>query len=317
MRLRTLLCTLLGLAFVLSACETELEPTPELSLATRGAVDLLPPDAVAVGKLDLQAVRANPALDPFEDGAIGDELSGEAAARWQTFLDATGFDPADDLDEAYLAVRETDGEPSMSLAVYARFDRERLERYMTTELAGKLTAETYRGLSVYRTSEGEPMYVALANDNLVVASNARAQLEGMLDRLQNGAAGSLSADPLVQRVAAGDVWFVARDRSDVAPAGFGTDEAARLAAVVGEVALTVSVTDAGVDGTGYLVPRSSASADDVAALVRGALAALRGSGELDAEQLQAIDDVRVRTEQDRVVVSGAVSSAMLQSLMSR
>lgn len=316
----------LALLLVLAACEAGFDApaVADLSERTRTATDVLPADARYVGKVDFQATRDNALLDPLQAGpfTLGD-VRGEAAARLASFLDATGFDPETDLREIYVALEARDGEEVPSLAVYAALDRARITAYVDDELGGTFTRSVYRDVPVFTSVEdatGETMTFALASDDLIVASPAPAAVRAMLDRLADGGRALKDNAPLMQLVrsaAAGDAWFVAQNIS--LPAGSGSapgdapGEFEQLGRAVQDVVMSFRTTDAGLDGDVTMTARPGVSADDLARLTKGVVAAMKSAAKTDAG-LQVLDDVRVRTVGDDVRVQFALDNGTLAAM---
>lgn len=309
---------------VLAACEAGLDApaTAELSERTRTATDVLPADASIVGKIDVQATRQNPNLDPLNGGpfVLGD-LQGEAAARVASFLDATGFDPETDLREVYFALEVRDGVETPSLAVYAALDRERIAAYVDEEMANAFTRSAYRDVPVYTSIEdadGETMTFALASDELIVASPDAAAVRAMLDRLADGGR-ALKDDArmmeLVQTAAAGDAWFVAQDLPQPGPSDSEApaEEVDRLGRAVQDVVMSFRATADGVNGDVMMTAREGVSADDLASLTKGAVSAMKSAAKT-GEHLAALDDVDVRTVGDDVRVRFTLNNAFIAAM---
>ena len=110
----------------LSACQDGVaEVGGPASLQTTQALDILPANAQMVGMVDLESAR--------ESGSLGDMLQGEmspfganGSPEMDRFIRLTGFDPETDIDRVYVAA-DPENETG-ALVVYARFDRERMER---------------------------------------------------------------------------------------------------------------------------------------------------------------------------------------------
>lgn len=304
--------------FVFAACEASLDAPDEaaLSLRTRTATEVLPADARYVGKIDLQAVQQNAHLDPFQEGPINlDNASGEAAARLQSFLDATGFDPQTDLREVYVAIEEQNDVSTPSLAIYAALDRARIADYVDGELADAFRKEDYRGVPFYTTREqDEQMTFALANDELIVASPSADVVRAMVDRLADGGRALKDDDgamQLVRSASAGDAWFVVR--SIDAHTTTGTSEMDAFGSAVQDVALSVRTVADGVEGDVVMNARAGVSADDLARLTKGAVAAMKSAAQ-DEAGVRALDNVRVQADGDVVRVDFSLDNATIAAI---
>ncbi len=314
----------LGLFFV--GCEVQLdEPVAEMTLQTRSAVEVLPADAQFVGMVDLQAFRNSETLDPFSEHGLsleGDDS--EMAARLQDFLNATGFDPEEDLREVYVAAPSEDAAPS--LVVYANFDRARLLGYVEDNFSGEFEKTSYKSFPAYLAREADEQFAfAIANDNMMVASPEMAEVHAMLDRLA-GTGRALDDDAevmrLVKQVGGGNAWFVARGidtQFDEARHGHKEHEAmerdmAQIGRALQDMAATLTVEQTGLRGNMWMVTRPGVAASDVADLMKGVVAAMKAGEGANKQMMETLDGVRIRPADDRVQVSFFVENEMLASM---
>ncbi|MGI9175055.1 MAG: hypothetical protein ACR2GR_07040 [Rhodothermales bacterium] len=309
--------------FVATGCETELDTPGEVSLETRNAADVLPLDVRALGMVDFQALERNPALREaglFSPGRLGDEMQ----ARLRDFTEATGFRPEEDLREVYIALR---GEGDLTRPVfvaYADYTRERLGAYLDEEMSDAFTRADYKGVPVFQSPPdggGESITVALANDNMFVASPDAAEVHAMLDRL-SGEGQALRDDEatmrLIRQASAGSAWFVVRgvDRAPFTSVrGTGEvgeiGEIAQLSRAVQDVAFSLDVQTDGVNADAWMVAASNITPGDLASLTRGAVAAFKTGADLGSEEMAVLDDVRVREAGGEVRVSFRVPNDLL------
>ena len=311
-----------ALSFLLIGCETELETPGEVSLQTRNAADVLPLDVRALGMVDFQALERNPAFreaDLFSPGRLGDEVQ----ARLRDFTQATGFQPEEDLREVYVALRGEGDRTRPIFVAYADYTRERLGTYLDEELSDAFTRADYKGVPVFQSPPdggGESITLALANDNMFVASPDAAEVHAMLDRL-SGEGQALRDDEaamqLIRQASAGSAWFVVRgvDRAPFASVrGRGeTGEMAQLSRAVQDVAFSLDVETDGVNANAWMVAAPDVTPGDLASLARGAVAAFKTGADLGSEEMAVLDDVRVREAGDAVRVSFRVPNNLLPS----
>ena len=312
-----------ALGFLLiTGCETELDTPSEVSLQTKNAADVLPMDVRALAMVDFQALERNPAFREaglFSPGRLGDEMQ----ARLRDFTEATGFRPEEDLREVYIALR---GEGDLTRPVfvaYADYTRERLRAYLDEEMSDAFTRADYKGVPVFQSPPGgggESITVALANDNMFVASPDAAEVHAMLDRL-SGEGQALRDDAatmqLIQQASAGSAWLVVRgvDRAPFASVRGGGElgEIAQLSRAVQDVAFSLDVQTDGVNAEAWMVAAPDVAPEDLASLARGAVAALKTGADLGSEEMAVLDDVRVREAGEEVRVSFRVPNDLLPS----
>ncbi len=299
-------------------CENQIEAPEAMTLQTRSAVEVLPADVQFVGMVDLEAMQRNSAFNPFDEA----NMASEFGARIQDFIDATGFNPEQDLKEVYFAARSMDRDERPSFVAYATFDRDRLVDYVEQRMSNTFARTDYKGITVYRaTEDGESFAFALATENMVVASQDEAGVHTMLDRLA-GSGESLKSDArtmdLIQTASGGSsAWFVARGiDTQMMQAEEATDDAIgrdvqQIGKAVQDVAVSVKMEQDGAAGTVFMMTKEGISTSDVASLTKGVIAAMKGSAKVDSKELQMLDDVRVTTKGDQVRVNFYVENALL------
>ena len=323
MKRLTLLAT--GMLFVAGGlflgCENQIEAPAAMTLQTRSAVEVLPADVKFVGMVDLEAMQRNSAFNPFDDLDMGNEFG----ARIQDFIDATGFDPEQDLSEVYFAADDMNQHAKPNFVAYAKFDRARLLDYVEQNMSDAFVRTDYKGVTIYRaTEDDEDFAFALATDNMMVGSSDAAAVEAMLDRLSGqGRALKENAETmaLIESVSGNSsVWVVARDID----AEIGDDhgesddpigrDAEQIGQALQDVAFSLTMQDDGAEGTVILQPKDGVASDDVASLIKGLIAAMKGSSKVEDSQLQLLDRARVRTQGDQVYVNFFVDNDMLASV---
>ncbi len=337
---RSFLLVLLVSAVGLAGCESQFEPPAALTLQTKSAVEVLPAGARYVGMMNFQALQRNAAFDLFGQEPFSfEKMNDEAGARVQDFLDATGFDPRQDLREIYVAMPAAGPDEKPSLVAYANFDRERLAAYLAENLPDAFETVDYKGVSIHHAREDDHgVAFAVATENMVVAAADVASVEAMLDRLADQGA-ALKDDAQTMRLIAlassgSSAWFVARDvGQEMLRSEHGGEHGERhggehgdahaadverdmeqIGQAVRDAAFALTMQQDGAEGTFFLTTREGVAASDVADLTRGVVAAMKASPDVDKDRLQLLDRVRVRSEGDEVRVNFFVDNATLSSL---
>ncbi len=298
------------LSLSLAACDAELESSPEsMSLTARGATEVMPADVLAIGMIDLKSIATNPLTTPFGDaGVLTRHLEGEARARFDDFVAATGLDPQEDLSEVYAAVEAESDVERVSLAMYGSFDRDALQAYIENRLGDDLTTREYAGVPVYSNADdNRGIAFALANEDMVVASSDFDGVSAMIDRLQGNGESVADNEDLMRRIArasaAGDVWGVALKPAS-APAPDGSSE---IENQLGQLWLALDAAGGGIDVQSdamatriQFYPSEGVSTDDLASLLRGALSLARAQEGLDEDKRSLLDDAEINAESDYV-----------------
>jgi hypothetical protein len=248
----------------------------------------------------------------------------EQAARMRDFLEESGIDPSKDITRMYMAVTEENGRETPSFVVYGSFDRDRIEESVQSSFGDDLTQTVHDRTTIFeasadRSKRGDKtLSFAVVNDDMIVGSASTQGVTAMLDRRGGTASGD---DDLVRRASQGQsVWFVARDID--APTGGdrsaekGSAEMRKLGRAVQTAAGSFSLAQDGtLDGQMWLVPKSGASADDVADVARGALAAAKQQAKDKPAWAQMLDDVDISSESERVAITLRVPSDLLDEMV--
>ena len=318
-RFTALPLALLAAGLFVAGCESAVtEAGGPVSLQTTEALDLLPAGAQMVGMVDFAAARNSDALDQVMGGELS-PFGADGRGEMDRFIRLTGFDPATDIDRVYVA-----GSPEASgaaLVVYARFDRDRIERAIEAEAPeGELTRTEIEGVPAWiaQEAEGEAFAFALPNDRMMLAGD-EATVRAMIDRQNTGTKG-LTADAdlmaLVNRARHKEgAWFVVRG-VDAGPVP-GEDPMNRLGSLAEEVVMSVGFGDDGMGVDAYIAPRAGAAASDVADVTRAAVAAMRMQAKAEPVVLDVLDDVDVDEEDAGVRVTAFVPQAVLAEMKAK
>ena len=296
---------LLGLALIGCQDGAGIEAAPA-TLETTEALDVLPP-AQFVGMVDFAAARRSDAVGPMLDGPASP--FGGAAAELDEVERLTGFDPATDLDRVYVA--GSPGAESGAFVAFARFDRERMERFIAAQDDAGLARTDVDGVPAWTVAEdGRAFMVALPSERMMMAGS-EAAVRAMLARLADGSKG-LSADAalmgLVRKAGQAGAWMVMQDIDDEFG---GPDPTGQVGAVADDVVMSFGFEDTGLAFDAFLVPRDGAAASDVADLTRGAVSAMRVEAASQPELMTMLDGVRVDAEGDGVRVTGLAPASFL------
>lgn len=314
---RSLPFLMLALAVFAVGCENVQSPG-ELTLQTRNALDVLPADVSVVSMVNVERARASEAFDTFTDGGLSvQQMTGEGAARFNDFIEATGFNPEQDLERVYFAARDGEGNDAPSFVVYADFDRARLDAYIDDQPDLDLERSTYADAPVYVTTHDDhEMAFALVNDEMIVAG-ARPEVYAMLDRLADGSKGlSTDADMMALVRRAGhpdDMWMALRGLPDAhAPTGDGAfGQAGRM---VEDAVISAGFQQDGIAVEALGMTRDGVNTADVADLVRGAVATMKMSAKSDPAVLETLDRVDIREVRGGVEVETFVTQEALRTM---
>jgi hypothetical protein len=310
---------LLSLAFLLFAVGCESVQSPgELTLQTRSALDVLPGDVTMVSMVNVERARASEAFDAFTHGGFSmQQMTGEGAARFNDFIEATGFNPEEDIERVYFAARTNEDDAAPAFVVYADYDRSRLDAYIDDQPDLELERSTYADAPVYLTQKNdEEMAFALVNNDMIVAGS-RAEVYAMLDRLADGSkglSGNAAMMALVERAShPDDMWMALRDLpTDHANA---SDDAFQQAGRMMENAvLSAGFQQDGVAIKALGLTRADVDTRDVADLVRGAVATMKMGAKSNQATLETLDRVDVREVRGGVEVETFVSQEALREM---
>ena len=306
---------LAGLLF--SGCQDSVSAAGgPVSLQTTEALDMLPAGAEMVGMIDFAAARESDALSQMMQGQMS-PFGTDGSGEMDRLIRLTGFDPETDIDRVYIA-----GSPEAeagALVVYARFDRERIERAIADEAPDEVTRTEIEGVPAWISpeEEGESFVFALPNDQMMVAGSESAVRE-MLARLASGQKG-LSTDAalmaLVQKARHSEgAWFVVRgiDASGASADGEGAMD--QLGGLAENVVMSIGFEDDGMAVDSYIAPRAGTASGDVADVTRAAVSAMRMQAKAQPGMMDVLDDVEVKEEGAGVRVTAFMPQALMAEI---
>lgn len=306
-----------------TACDSQLQSVFKASLTPQAqhATDVLPPDAQMVAMLNTQDLKSNEYTNVFGPNNLLDEAPEEAIAHFNDFIAATGFDPEKDLKEVYLAAGPLDGETkNVALVAYGTIDAEQLQAYVEREAGDELDSYTYSGTTIFTKSGEKTPALSFVNDDMILAANSADHLEAMLDRLEgDGDAlgdNSKMMELITQAAAGQSAWFVAR-KPDIAPptgdmpSNDLAQNAIQIFKAVDYVVGALNIESDGLDGQVFVYPNDSVSADDLASLMNGVIAAAKANPELQEKDLEVLDDIRARAQDNHVHLNLYVENSLI------
>jgi hypothetical protein len=215
---RLLLSLFLALGSLAAAgCEPYMSMTDQIPAETRRAVALLPETPGYVGMVDMQTILTQ--LDDLQGANWADSLRQTENPHLRAFLDATGLDPARDVQAAYGAIEGNDG---FSGVLFASLAPAQLDRYLERAPARSGRRTTYRDVPLYHLSLGggetsrDTLSVAFLEEDLLAVSTRADRVTAMVDRHwaeePTGLAANRDYMTLVERVGHGSTaWLVGRD----------------------------------------------------------------------------------------------------------
>ena len=307
------------LLLILSSCESQVEYSEDdISLQAKNAVDVLPNNPAFVGMMN---------ISDMSDTELGESMFKE---EWdnmdelQDLIEATGFDPYEDLKEVYVTLGEIGGEgnPGVSVVAYASFDSGSMEEYVEERAGDELQERTYRGIDLYEFEVGSEFGgFSFANDDMILMSSKIDQLEGMIDRLiDEGEALSSNSSmmDLVARASTGkSAWFIA-EKPDMPLAEESASDnnmeemAKQIFVAVDHFVVAANVDGDEVESQLFLQPNESVEAGDLADLIKGLRSAMRSDPGMNKQDLAMLDEIDISSSRGQVRIQFTVDDQMLE-----
>ncbi len=228
-------------ALGLTGCEPYMSMTDRVPAQTRQAASLLPETPRYVGMVDLETTIRH--LDELRGTNLADSLRRTENPSLRAFLDATGIDPATDVQAVYGALEEKE---AFSAVLFANLTSEQMDRYLDRVPDGEGRATTYRDVLVYHLALGEAagpsdtLSVAFVDEGMMAVATAPDRVTAMVNRHraeQTGLDDNESYMTLVERVGRGSTaWLAGRDVVESALRDSGeTSEAEKASETASEV----------------------------------------------------------------------------------
>ncbi|MBX2820830.1 MAG: hypothetical protein KTR29_14145 [Rhodothermaceae bacterium] len=313
----------LSLLVVFSSCESQVEYSDdEISLQAKNAVDVLPSSPAFVGMMNIQDLSDSEMGAMIEEGMHGGKMD-----ELNDLMEATGFNPKEDLKEVYMAMEEIGAEdnPGVSMVAYASLDANSMSEYIEERAGDELQNRSYRGVELYILEKGREAFgFSIANDDMILAASRIDLLEGMVDRLiDEGDALSSNTewmDLLAQASTGKSAWFIAEkpdiDMSAEKHSGNSMDETARqIFTAVDHLVVAMNVDYDDVESQIFLQPNASVDAGDLEDLIKGLRSAMRSSPEMDDEHLAMLDEIDISTSRGQVRIQFDVEGEMLDRII--
>ncbi len=317
----------LSLFVLITACEPSLQAFKGASITqqAQNAVDVLPSDVSYVGMLNTQELKENSFTDVMSNDLLDNNDAEEAMARLEDFIEATGFDPYEDMKEVYVAMDEVDsnGKPQVSVVAYASIDPELLTTYVQEEVGNELTLRSYRGVDVFEIDEDGAPSFSFVNEDMMLAASTSGLLENMIDRLE-GEGSSLSDNSemmgLVSQATAGQsAWMIAKKPEDgnfrsSNAANDLQEQAEQIWMAIDYAVMALNIESDGLDGQVFFYPNENVSADDLSSLMNGMVALAKINPDLEDKALDMLDDIRAKSSGDHVQIGMFVENEMLEEI---
>jgi hypothetical protein len=240
----------MGLVLLITGCEPDLQFSAEnITAQAKNAVDILPAHPTFVGMMNTQDLKSNSHTDVFGTGGLlQEEMPQEALSHLRDFVEMTGFNPEEDLNEVYIVAEQVanSAHQTVSIVAYASIEPASLQAYVENRMGDELQRRTYRGIEVYegKKSDHAPSF-SFINAEMMIAASTTDALEAMIDRLE-GEGMALNSNKtmmdLIARASTGKSgWFVAKKPDDrpFSNTGAGNDLAQNAIQIWGELEYVV------------------------------------------------------------------------------
>lgn len=321
---------LLALTLTIVGCRGD--APPPLTPSAQEAARVLPSDARLITRLDLNNLQQQTGLAlssergvtlRFLDSDITfNPLSTKAQHRLQAFIDATGFDPASDLESIYVAMPSDSAEArGAGFAIRVDMNRSQLEDYLASQDSLVAHDASYRNTAIYRLRRGpDPLQFALLSDRLIVAASNDGALRTMIDRYDGQAPTLANSSEQRQRLFAesvreGPLGLVAYDlpTQRLLQQTDADSDLERIGQAVRDIVGTLDFTEDQVRGR--LLLTTDRNASDVASVVRGAIAALKTDPDRSDAQRAMLDRVKVTDGDGTVTIQFDMKMEMLARML--
>lgn len=304
---------LLASVLFIAACESTGVDLDALSGEAQAALDILPPDALVVGMLDVHDLSNDADLPWISTAEAVDELEGEARAYVQDFLTSTGFNPDEDLTSVFVAIG-SEGRDAVIVA-NASYEMSRVVSFLDANIR-EATKSAYRDYVIYELEgDGKTGAVGLSGESTIVAGPSRAAIESAFDRFIDktpGLSSNVQVMNLVRKVSASPAWLVSSDiESWTLPVEAGDSEFAAMLTAVSAVAVGMEPTSDEITVTAFFTPGNGLQPSELADLAKGAVALLKVEAKDDPEAFAILDDISIKESSSDVRVRVAVTKDML------
>ncbi len=327
---KMLALTFVAAGLLFTACEPYQFQALKGTITTeaKNAADVLPADVMYVAMMNTQDLKNNEYTDLFGDnGIVFSNVESDDLAQLQDFMNATGFDPNDDLREMYVAVSpRSQSQPTFSMVAYASNDPAELQAYLENNAGDDLNKRNYKGIDVFEAEDGTKPSLSFVNEEMIIAAANPGLLEDMIDRLQGDGTQALASNEkmtelMTQASIGGSGWFVAKKpeiNTNMRSGGNEIEQSAQqiwntLDYVVG----AVNIESTGFDSQMFFYPNEGVDAKDMASLMNGMIAVAKVQPEIQQEFVEVLDDMRAKASGDYVEMDLFIENNMIQTVSDR
>jgi hypothetical protein len=160
-----------AIIFLLAILFWQCAPDHSESLSTEMAVELamLPADPAAIGYLNIESIKKSEFFSFVEENL---ERNPFYSDDYQEFMDATGLDIREDIDEVYytFSKKEADADPALFAVIKGKFQPERIMTYLMEEEGEALREKTVDEHTIYLIEDGE-FAICFADNQRLLAGN--------------------------------------------------------------------------------------------------------------------------------------------------
>jgi len=312
-------------------CGDEFASVEDQPAVAKAAFEILPSNTEMVGSVNFDNSLVNDHMDQFPlEGA------GEAKAQIENFLSATGFDPAEDLDRAYLAL-DLEGK-NASIVIYADVDRVKMQSYLEAEMGNEFETILMGNTKVFRSTKpdhsGNAGYFSVVNDEMILAASSEDNMSSMLDRIENGGQALASNSALMDMINRvqypNGAWAVISkiemDENFSDKMGHSDEhpydqnelkmlEAFNTVGMIDNVIFSADLSDnSGVDFVMDAGVSSGYEASDVSSIIKGAVSGAKAASSKSDESMDMLDNIRVSSSNGRVLIRGELPQTMTDKI---
>ena len=267
---------------------------------------------VALAYANLEKMRRSPFFEIVRD-SISHLL--DTQPEFQEFLDHTGFDVREDINEVYAAFTpQAQGEGDMLVIAVGAYQPDRILAFVTEKTdAAMMTRETYMDHTIYFTEKKNRGFCFVGESHLTMGSER--WLKSYLDARQDNAGLDENLKKRLNSIKFKQGAWVSMDPRSIATQLSSRMPGGQLGPLntVESVAISASVNDLlSIDGTGTF--DTAQNAELVRDALKGALATLKLSLSGDRDAVDVVNKIEVTTAQHHVRVTASFTHDDLQKV---
>ena len=143
-----------------------------LSREMAAEIAMLPADPAAIGYLNIESIKQSEFFSLVEENL---EKNPFYSDDYQEFMDATGLDIREDIDEVYFTFnkKDTDDDPELFAVIRGNFQPERIMDYIMEEEGQSLREKTLGEHTIYLIEDGE-FAICFADNQRLLAGKQNA-----------------------------------------------------------------------------------------------------------------------------------------------